>query len=79
MQKFDILHGTKQFKKIVGQNPKLLSELMYTVNDSVKMIVDMYNKFGSRHDESDATDSSAGGSWSASRIDDDSSDSDRSL
>lgn len=49
--------SSEQIRKIIGTKPKILSELMYTVDDSVKLIVDLYNKFGSRHDESDDGDS----------------------
>ena len=49
--------SSEQIRKIIGTKPKILSQLMYTVDDSVKLIVDLYNKFGSRHDESDDGDS----------------------
>lgn len=67
--------SSEQLKKIIGTNSKLLSELMYTVDDSVKMIVHLYNKFGSQHDESDTGTSSSYGSDSI----DDNSDSANSL
>ena len=42
----------QQMVKIIENNAEILSDLMYTIDASIKMIVNLYNKFGSRHDKS---------------------------
>ena len=42
----------QQMVKLIDNNAEILSDLMYTVDASIKMIVNLYNKFGSLHDKS---------------------------
>ncbi len=67
-----------QMIKIIQNNTELLSDLMHTVDSSLKFIVNLYNKFGSLHDDSQSESSDTSDEDDTSNEDDTSDDDDTS-